>query len=99
MLKLRSSSPRKAYTPGECLHCTVDLWCDPRSLGYEPNKRRRLDFGKDLWQDMKFTDMTMRAGDDGGWPQLFLHMAVQHVFSFVILRASLKNLIGDGLLW
>ncbi|CAJ1366088.1 unnamed protein product [Effrenium voratum] len=64
----------KAYTPGECLHCTVDLWCDPRSLGYEPNKRRRLDFGKDLWQDMKFTDMTMRAGDDGR--ELPCHRAV-----------------------
>jgi len=53
------------YVPGEYLHCLVELWFDPKNLGYEPSKRRRLDYGKDLWRDMKFTDMTMRAGDEG----------------------------------
>jgi len=62
------------YVPGEYLHCLVELWFDPKALGYEPNKRRRLDYGKDLWQDMKFTDMTMRAGEDGS--DLPCHRAV-----------------------
>ncbi|CAE7702686.1 SECA1 [Symbiodinium pilosum] len=53
------------YVPGEYLHCMVELWLDPKALGYEPSKRRRLDYGKDLWREMKFTDMNMRAGDDG----------------------------------
>eukprot|EP00435_Cladocopium_sp_Y103_P038354 s2226_g10.t1 len=65
---------REEYFPDGELRCVAEFWCDPKAVGYEPNKRRRLDFGRELWQepcpvfnignDMKFTDMMICADDD-----------------------------------
>lgn len=65
----------KKYVPGGFLRCRAELWCDPKALGLEPNKRRRLDYGKEMWQDMKFTDLVMCAGDDAQ-TELHCHRAV-----------------------
>lgn len=67
------NAPKEYFPDGE-LRCVAELWCDPKTVGYDPNKRRRLDFGRELWQDMKFTDMTICAEDEQS--ELPCHRAV-----------------------
>ncbi|CAJ1396445.1 unnamed protein product [Effrenium voratum] len=57
------NAPKEYVADGQ-LHCVANLWCDPSVVGYDTNKRRKLDLGKEIWQDMKFSDMTISAGED-----------------------------------
>ena len=34
------SQHRQEYFPDGQLRCVADLWCDPKAVGYEPNKRQ-----------------------------------------------------------
>lgn len=34
------SQHSEEYFPDGQLRCVADLWCDPKAVGYEPNKRQ-----------------------------------------------------------
>ncbi|CAE7650065.1 spop [Symbiodinium sp. CCMP2456] len=61
--------------PGQSrkLHTEVHLWCDPKECcdvsKSDSAKRRRVDYGAALWEDMKFTDMVICSGEESqGFP-------------------------------